>query len=139
MKFDTELLSLIQDDLTPELVLEIVLLGLVRTLHELGLSAGLALCRVPHHWNWVSTNCPTIFQSVSSDDSFGSLLLCIVSYYRLEPPNPSAALNVLGSDSRNFDGSPAKKNAWNQTPVAHRAAGSDAPENTLAALRLVDD
>ena len=37
-------------------------------------------------------------------------LLCALSYLRLPPPSPSAALAFLGADPRNLDGSPFKSN-----------------------------
>jgi hypothetical protein len=36
-------------------------------------------------------------------------LLCLISYFRLPPPDPATALKILGQDPRNFDGSPSKK------------------------------
>ena len=63
------------------------------------------------------------------------LLLCLLSYFRLPPPDPSSTLTLLGPDPRNFDGSPARRSRTDLGTVAHRAAGDDAPEYTLEALR----
>ena len=64
---------------------------------------------------------------------------------RLPAPDPISALSILGSDPRNLDGSPVHKKSssvgapgsgHNVSRIAHRAAGLDAPENSLEALRL---
>ena len=64
---------------------------------------------------------------------------------RLPAPDPISALSILGSDPRNLDGSPVhKKSTTGSSPgsghnvsrIAHRAAGLDAPENSLEAVRL---
>ena len=62
---------------------------------------------------------------------------------RLPAPDPISALSILGSDPRNLDGSPVHKKSMgspgsghNVSRIAHRAAGLDAPENSLEALRL---
>lgn len=59
------------------------------------------------------------------------LLICLLTYYRLPPPNPSRVLQILGPD-------PANNGANNQIDweVAHRAACLDGPENSIEALRL---
>ena len=63
------------------------------------------------------------------------LLLCIISYFRLPPPDPADAFKILGCDPRNLDGTPSKTRGALGL-IAHRAAGLDAPENSLEALRL---
>ena len=63
------------------------------------------------------------------------LLLCGVSYFRLQPPDPADAFKILGCDPRNLDGTPSKTRGALGL-VAHRAAGLDAPENSLEAVRL---
>ena len=64
---------------------------------------------------------------------------------RLPAPDPISALSILGGDPRNLDGSPVHKKSssvgapgsgHNVSRIAHRAAGLDAPENSLEALRL---
>jgi len=64
------------------------------------------------------------------------LLLCVTSYFRLPPPDPADAFKILGCDPRNLDGTPSKTRGGALGMIAHRAAGLDAPENSLEALRL---
>ncbi|XP_059085274.1 glycerophosphodiester phosphodiesterase 1-like [Tigriopus californicus] len=65
-------------------------------------------------------------------------LLCLLSYFRLPPPDPESSHALLGLDPRNLDGSPAKAAGarLGLGVIAHRAAGEDAPENSLSAVRL---
>ena len=64
------------------------------------------------------------------------LLLCVISYFRLPPPDPADAFKILGCDPRNLDGSPSKTRGALGL-IAHRAAGLDAPENSLEAPSLL--
>jgi glycerophosphoinositol glycerophosphodiesterase len=56
--------------------------------------------------------------------------LCLFSYIRLPPPSPLVAQQVLGPPP---SGPEDSETCWE---VAHRAAGLDAPENSLEAVRL---
>ena len=76
------------------------------------------------------------------------LLLCLVSYLRLPPPNPVLAAEILGPPPNSSDDPEVGflldsgesfhglilKVCWE---VAHRAACLDAPENSLEAVRSV--
>ena len=76
------------------------------------------------------------------------LLLCLVSYLRLPPPSPVLAAEILGPEpnssddtevgflSRMLSKSCLSKVCWE---VAHRAACLDAPENSLEAVRSVEN
>lgn len=63
------------------------------------------------------------------------LLLCLVTYFRLPPPEPANAFQILGQDPRNIDGTPSKTRSALGL-IAHRGACLDAPENSLEAVRL---
>lgn len=63
-------------------------------------------------------------------------LLSAVAYFRLPPPDAEASHALLGVDPLNLDGTPSRSRTDSELgPIAHRAAGTDAPENTLAAVR----
>jgi len=59
------------------------------------------------------------------------LMICLVTYFRLPAPNPQLARKVLGVQPK-----PEMGDTEVDWEVAHRAAGLDAPENSLEALRL---
>jgi len=59
------------------------------------------------------------------------LLMAVIAWFRLPPPNPTLVKHILGPDPR--PGSSVVDVDWE---VAHRAACLDAPENSLEALRL---
>lgn len=64
------------------------------------------------------------------------LFLCILSYLRCPPPDPSDTFRVLGCDPRNLDGSPSRSRGVLGL-IAHRGCGLDAPENSMEAVQKV--
>ncbi len=64
-------------------------------------------------------------------------LTCLLSFYRLPAPSAASAAAVLGHDPRGIGGDVLPKQGGHGTRanslgrVAHRAAGMDAPENTI--------
>jgi len=59
------------------------------------------------------------------------LIICLVSYLRLPPPNSTLVRKVLGQQPE-----PGMSDALVDWEVAHRAACLDAPENSIEALHL---
>lgn len=64
------------------------------------------------------------------------LLICLTCYFRLPPPDPSIVQSVLGFQPSPRGGNQKKSEHNIEGDVAHRAAGLDAPENTVEAVRL---
>ncbi len=68
------------------------------------------------------------------------LILASLAYFRLPSQDPARAHAFLGYDPRSLDGSPTKRMMETAESklglIAHRGGGLDAPENTLAALKM---
>lgn len=64
------------------------------------------------------------------------LLICLTCYFRLPPPDPSIVHAVLGCRLTARGETQKKSEQDIDGDIAHRAAGLDAPENSLEAIRL---
>lgn len=61
-------------------------------------------------------------------------IVCSVFYYRVPPPSSDVVEAILGKDLSEIDNGSSQ---YVVKTVAHRGAGLDAPENTLAAFKMV--
>ena len=65
-----------------------------------------------------------------------TIIVILIIYLKLEKPDKSLEDEILGYDFSQEAGEP-NKNTYRMKMVAHRGAGFDAPENSIAAIQKV--